>query len=124
VTNGIPLGCLLLLPVGTVNWVQTLKAGVGANYSPLDYNPHGGYTQFQYWYPVNKAVTIYREQAMTLPWSEDYTYGAHFRLSGFTPRCYYIGIHSTMLLSGFTPRCYYIGIHSTMLLSGFTPRCC
>jgi len=25
VTNGIPLGCPLLLPVGTVNWVQTLK---------------------------------------------------------------------------------------------------
>jgi hypothetical protein len=26
VTNGIPLGCSLLLPVGTVNCVQTLKA--------------------------------------------------------------------------------------------------
>jgi hypothetical protein len=26
VTNGIPLGCPLLLPVGTVNGVQTLKA--------------------------------------------------------------------------------------------------
>jgi hypothetical protein len=25
VTNGIPLGCSLLLPVGTVNSVQTLK---------------------------------------------------------------------------------------------------
>ena len=37
------------------------NAGVGANYSPLDYNPVGGYTQFQYWYPVNKAVTIYRQ---------------------------------------------------------------
>jgi hypothetical protein len=28
VTNGTPLGCPLLLPVGTVNCVQTLKAGV------------------------------------------------------------------------------------------------
>jgi hypothetical protein len=27
VTNGIPLGCLLMLPVDTVNCVQTLKAG-------------------------------------------------------------------------------------------------
>jgi hypothetical protein len=26
VTNGIPLGCSLLFPVGTVNSVQTLKA--------------------------------------------------------------------------------------------------
>ena len=26
VTNGIPLGCPLLLPVGTINSVQTLKA--------------------------------------------------------------------------------------------------
>ena len=34
-----------------------------------------GYSQFQYWYPVNKAVTIYRAGAMTLPWSE----GAHVR---------------------------------------------
>jgi hypothetical protein len=25
-TNGIPLGCSLILPVGTVNPVQTLKA--------------------------------------------------------------------------------------------------
>jgi hypothetical protein len=28
VTNGIPHGCLLLLPVGTVNCVQTLKADI------------------------------------------------------------------------------------------------
>jgi hypothetical protein len=27
VTNGIPLGCPLLLPVDTVNFVQTLKSG-------------------------------------------------------------------------------------------------
>jgi hypothetical protein len=26
VTNGIPLGCLSLLPVGTLNYVETLKA--------------------------------------------------------------------------------------------------
>jgi hypothetical protein len=29
VTNSLPLGCSLLLPVGTVNSVQTLKAGGG-----------------------------------------------------------------------------------------------
>jgi chorismate synthase len=29
VTNGIPLGCSLLLPVGTVNCVETLKAKLG-----------------------------------------------------------------------------------------------
>ena len=46
------------------------NAGVGANYSPLAYAA-GGYTEFQYWYPVNKAVTIFRKGAMTLPWSED-----------------------------------------------------
>ena len=34
----------------------------------------GGYTQFQYWYPVNKAITIFRKGAMTLPWGEDYTW--------------------------------------------------
>jgi hypothetical protein len=26
VTNGIPLGCPLLLPAGTANYVETLKA--------------------------------------------------------------------------------------------------
>jgi hypothetical protein len=31
VTNDIPLGCSLLLPVGTVNCVQTLKAHGSAN---------------------------------------------------------------------------------------------
>jgi hypothetical protein len=41
VTNGIPLGPSLLLPVGTVNCVQTLKASVttGCNYNP-DPNPN------------------------------------------------------------------------------------
>ena len=66
---------LSVLGPATKTITAALKnAGVGANYSPLDYSPVGFYTQFQYWYPVNKAVTIYREGAMTLPWSEDYTW--------------------------------------------------
>jgi hypothetical protein len=66
---------LSVLGPATKTITAALKnAAVGANYSPLDYNPHGSYTQFQYWYPVNKAVTIFREQAMTLPWTEDYTW--------------------------------------------------
>ena len=49
---------LSVLGPATKTITAALKnAGVGANYSPLDYNPHGGYTQFQYWYPVNKAGT-------------------------------------------------------------------
>ena len=65
---------LSVLAPATKKITAALKnAGVGANYSPLAYSA-GGYTEFQYWYPVNKAVTIFREGAMTLPWSEDYTW--------------------------------------------------
>ena len=67
-------GLSVLAPATKTITAALKNAGVGANYSPLDYNPHGSYTQFQYWYPVNKAVTIYRKGAMTLPWSEDYTW--------------------------------------------------
>lgn len=63
-------GLSVLAPATKAITSALKNAGVGANYSPLDYNPHGGYSQFQYWYPVNKAVTIFRKQAMTLPWSE------------------------------------------------------
>jgi len=34
VANGVPLGCSLLLPVGTVNFVQTLKAVMSTCTSP------------------------------------------------------------------------------------------
>ena len=57
---------LSVLGPATKTITKALKnAGVGANYSPLAYAA-GGYTEFQYWYPVNKAVTIFREGAMTL----------------------------------------------------------
>jgi hypothetical protein len=35
VTNGIPLGCALLLPVSTVNSAQTLKANMASIHIPL-----------------------------------------------------------------------------------------
>ena len=53
---------------------QYLKnAGVGANYSPLTYQP-AGYVSPAYFYPVNKAVTMFRQGAMTMPWGEDYSW--------------------------------------------------
>ena len=55
---------------------QYLKnAGVGANYSPLTYQPTG-YVSPAYFYPVNKAVTMFRQGAMTMPWGEDYSWQA------------------------------------------------
>jgi hypothetical protein len=39
VTNGIPLGCPLFLPVDTVNSVQTLKDGSSQNFSTFE-RPH------------------------------------------------------------------------------------
>jgi hypothetical protein len=69
VTNGIPLGCPLILPVGTVNCVQPLKvstkhggliAGVG-----VPDNPHGStYQDIEaYWpvYPV-RTVRVFRQE--------------------------------------------------------------
>jgi hypothetical protein len=44
-------GLSVLGPATKTITAAVKNAGVGANYSPLDYNPHGGYSQFQYWYP-------------------------------------------------------------------------
>jgi hypothetical protein len=33
-----------------------------------------GYIQNVFFYPVNKAVTMFRSGAMTLPWGEDYAW--------------------------------------------------
>jgi hypothetical protein len=49
------------------------KANIGANYSPMTYGT-GGYIQNVFMYPVNKAVTMFRQGAMTLPWAEDYAF--------------------------------------------------
>jgi hypothetical protein len=43
------------------------NANIGANYSPMTYGT-GGYIQNIFMYPVNKAVTMFRSGAMTLPW--------------------------------------------------------
>ena len=43
------------------------NANIGANYSPMTYGT-GGYIQNVFMYPVNKAVTMFRSGAMTLPW--------------------------------------------------------
>ena len=49
------------------------NANVGANYAPLTYSPES-YIRAAYMYPVNKAVTMFRKGAMTLPWGEDYSW--------------------------------------------------
>ena len=49
------------------------NANIGANYSPMTYGT-GGYIQNIFFYPVNKAVTMFRQGAMTMPWGEDYTW--------------------------------------------------
>jgi hypothetical protein len=50
-TNGIPLGCSLLLPVGSVNSVKTLKVGgdpaACGDVSKIE-NEYGGYFQLTY----------------------------------------------------------------------------
>ena len=43
-------GLSVLAPATKAITAALKNAGVGANYSPLDYNPHGGYSQFQYWW--------------------------------------------------------------------------
>ena len=60
-------GLSVLAPASKAITVALKNTAVGANYSPLEYSPYG-YTQFQYWYPVNKAITIFRKGALTLPW--------------------------------------------------------
>jgi hypothetical protein len=89
VTNGIPLGCLLLLPVGTVNSVQTLKAREGASIARMSKHAIPELATFDpnivsrlqilaMYRPLlqrqNASIKRYREEAaMKLPDSLDYS---------------------------------------------------
>ena len=66
-------GLQRLAPATKVITQYLKNAGVGANYSPLTYTPFG-YVAPAYFYPVNKAVTMFRQGAMTMPWGEDYSW--------------------------------------------------
>ena len=49
------------------------NANIGANFSPLTYDP-SAYTTAAYLYTVNKGVRAFRSGALTLPWGEDYSW--------------------------------------------------
>ena len=62
------------LATATALLTKYLKnANIGANFSPLTYDP-SAYTTAAYLYTVNKGVRAFRSGALTLPWGEDYSW--------------------------------------------------